>query len=74
MKLKMSNAAAESIYKLASKIDIGLTLAEATGDLIQHKIVVDPETSTINVYCVPNNSIKNIKFNLKLPSPDKSSK
>jgi hypothetical protein len=64
----------EGIYKLASKIDIGLTLAEATGDLIQHKIVVDTENSAINIYCVPNKPIKNIKFKLKLPPLDKSPK
>jgi hypothetical protein len=56
----------EGIHKLASKIDIGLVLAEVSGDVLNHKIVVDEENSKIDIYCIPNNPLKEIKFNLKI--------
>jgi hypothetical protein len=64
----------EGIHKLASQIDIGLTLAEVTDEVLKHKIEVNEEDSTINVYCMPNKSLKNIQFSLQLSKSDKSSK
>ena len=56
----------EGIHKLASKIDIGLTLAEVSGDILNHKVVVDEENGKIDIYCVPNNPLKEVKFGLKV--------
>jgi hypothetical protein len=63
----------EGIHKIASQIDIGFILAEATGDILNHTIVVDEKNSVIDIYCIPKNSLKKIKYNLRIPHDKKSS-
>jgi hypothetical protein len=57
----------EGLYKLASKIDIGFTLAEVVGDIPgHHKMVVNEETSTIDIYYSPCIPAKVLKIDLKI--------
>jgi hypothetical protein len=53
-----------NINKMASMLDIGFILAEASGDLTSHAIRVDSEKGTIDIYYVPIMPIKKIKVTL----------
>jgi len=54
------------IHKIASMIDIGLTLAEVTKEINAHAITVDEDSGTIDVYCFKPHTVKEIKVELKV--------
>ena len=53
------------LNKLASKIDIGLLLAEVTGEIDYHKVKVDEKNNKIDIYYTAIEPVKKITFNLK---------
>jgi hypothetical protein len=55
-----------NINRIASKIDIGLVLAEVSQKIITHEVVVDKESGTIDVRYSRPSGLKDIKFKLRI--------